>query len=107
MSLVPVGNTNRYQRGCHLTSLVLVGNINRYQWKSKTPVEKSGVLSRGQWSRLRGTGWETGAFGLSQPVHKVRFLVVDGIGILRAVRSLKSSSYDRYVGTTNSKVIGS
>ena len=40
------------------------------------PVEKPGVLSRGQWSRLRGTGWETGAFGLSQPVLKACFLVV-------------------------------
>ena len=25
---------------------------------------------------MRGTGWETGAFGLSQPVPKARFLVV-------------------------------
>ena len=87
--------------------LVPAGISNRYQWKPKAPVKKPGVLSRGQWSRLRGTGWETGAFGLSQPVPKARFLVVDGIGILRAVKSLKSSSYDRYVGTTNSKVIGS
>ena len=57
-------------------SLVPAGISNRYQWKPKAPVEKSGVLSRGQWSRLRGTGWETGAFGLSQPVPKARFLVV-------------------------------
>ena len=57
-------------------SLVPAGISNRYQWKPKTPVEKHGVLSRGQWSRLRGTDWETGAFGLSQPVPKARFLVV-------------------------------
>ena len=49
---------------------------NKGQWKPKAPVEKPGVLSRGQWSRLRGTGWETGAFGPSQPVPKARFLVV-------------------------------
>ena len=57
-------------------SLVPAGISNRYQWRPKAPVEKPGVLSRGQWSRLRGTGWETGAFGLSQPVPKARFLVV-------------------------------
>ena len=56
--------------------LVPAGISNRYQWKPKAPVEKPGVLSKGQWSRLRGTGWETGAFGLSQPVPKARFLVV-------------------------------
>ena len=56
--------------------LVPAGISNRYQWKTKAPVEKPVVLSRGQWSRLRGTGWETGAFGLSQPVPKARFLVV-------------------------------
>ena len=57
-------------------SLVPAGISNRYQWKPKAPVEKPGVLSRGQWSRLRGTGWETGDFGLSQPMPKTRFLVV-------------------------------
>jgi len=61
-------------------SLVPAGISNQYQWKPKALVEKPGVLSRGQWSRLRGTGWsrlrETGAFGLSQPVPKARFLVV-------------------------------
>ena len=56
-------------------------SVQRYQWKPKAPVEKSGVLSRGQWSRLRGTDWETGAFGLSQPVPKARFLVVRKTGI--------------------------
>ena len=56
--------------------LLPVGISNRYQWKPKAPVEKPGVLSRGQWSRLRGTDWETGAFGLSQPVPKAHFLVV-------------------------------
>ena len=56
--------------------MVPAGISNRYQWRPKAPVEKPGVLSRGQWSRLRGTGWETGAFGLSQPVPKTRFLVV-------------------------------
>src|SRR6185312_11583991 len=50
--------------------------ICSHQWRPKALVEKPGVLSRGQWSRLRGTGWETGAFGLSQPVPKARFLVV-------------------------------
>ena len=58
-------------------SLVPVGLSNRYQWKPKAPVEKPGVLRRGYWSRLRGTGWETGAFSPSQPVAKARFLVVD------------------------------
>ena len=57
-------------------SLVPVGVSNRYQWKPKAPVEKSGVLRRGHWSRLRGTGWETGSFGPSQPVLKACFLVV-------------------------------
>ena len=57
-------------------SLVPAGIYNRYQWKPKAPVEKLGVLSRGHWSRLRGIGWETGAFGPSQPVPKSRFLVV-------------------------------
>ena len=57
-------------------SLVPAGLSNRYQWKSKAPVEKPGVLRRGHWSRLRGTGWETGAFDPSQPVPKARFLVV-------------------------------
>ena len=57
-------------------SLVSVGLSNRYQWKPKAPVEKSDVLSRDQYSRLRGTGWETDAFGFSQPVPKARFLVV-------------------------------
>ena len=57
-------------------SLVPAGISNRYQCKPKAPIEKPGVLSRGQWSRLRGTGWETGAFGPSQPVPKARFLVV-------------------------------
>ena len=57
-------------------SLVPAGISNRYQWKPKAPVEKPGVLSRGQLSRLRGTGWETGAFGLSQSVPKASFLVV-------------------------------
>ena len=56
--------------------MVPAGISNRYQWRPKAPVEKPGVLSRGQWSRLRGTGWETGAFGLSQPVPKAPFLVV-------------------------------
>ena len=63
-------------------SLVPVGVSNRYQWKPKAPVEKPGVLSRGQWSRLRGTGWETGAFGLAQPVPKARFLVVSAEQII-------------------------
>ena len=62
-------------------SLVPAGISNRYQWKTKAPVEKPGVLSRGQWSRLRGTGWETGAFGLSQPVPKARFLVVINVNV--------------------------
>ena len=57
-------------------SLVPAGISNRYQWKPKAPVEKPGVLSRGHWSRLRGTGSETCAFGPSQPVPKARFLVV-------------------------------
>ena len=57
-------------------SLVPAGISNRYQWKPKAAVEKPGVLSRGQWSRLRGTGCETGAFGPSQPVPKAHFLVV-------------------------------
>ena len=57
-------------------SLVPASLSNRYQWKPKAPVEKPGVLSRGHWSRLRGTGWETSAFGPSQPVPKARFLVV-------------------------------
>ena len=57
-------------------SLVPAGIFNRYQWKPKAPVEKSGVLRRGYWSRLRGTGWETGSFGPSQPVLKACFLVV-------------------------------
>ena len=57
-------------------ALVLVGLSNRYQRKPKAPVEKPGVLRRDHWSRLRGTGWETGAFGPSQPVPKARFLVV-------------------------------
>ena len=57
-------------------SLVPVGVSNRYQWKPKAPVEKSGVLRRGYWSWLRGTGWETGSFGPSQPVLKAYFLVV-------------------------------
>ena len=60
-------------------SLVPAGISTRYQWRPKAPVEKPGVLSRGQWSQLRGTGWETGAFGLSQPVPKAHFLVMDGI----------------------------
>jgi hypothetical protein len=41
--------------------LVPVGLSNRYQWKHKAPVEKPGVLRRGHWSRLAGTGWKTGA----------------------------------------------
>ena len=45
-------------------------------WKPKAPVEKPAVLRRGHWSRLRGTGWETGSFGPSQPVLKACFLVV-------------------------------
>ena len=49
---------------------------------SLVPAEKPGVLSRGQWSWLRGTGWETGAFGLSQPVPKARFLVVTTVSDL-------------------------
>ena len=56
--------------------LVPVGISNRYQWKPKAPVEKLGVLRQGHWSRLRGTGWETGSFGPSQPVLKACFLVV-------------------------------
>ena len=63
-------------------SLVPAGISNRYQWKPKAPVEKPGVLSRGQWSRLRGTGWKTGAFGLAQPVPKARFLVVSAEQII-------------------------
>ena len=58
-------------------SLVPDGLSNRYQWKPKAPVEKPGVLRRGHWSRLRGTGWETGFFGPSQPVLKACFLVVE------------------------------
>jgi len=57
-------------------SLVPAGLSNRYQWKPKAPVEKPGVLRRGHWSRLRGTGWKTGSFGPSQPVLKACFLVV-------------------------------
>ena len=57
-------------------SLVPAGLSNRYQWKPKAPVEKPGVLRRGHWSRLRGTGWETGAFSPSQLVLKARFLIV-------------------------------
>ena len=57
-------------------SLVPVGVSNRYQWKPKAPVEKPGVLRRGHWPRLRGTGWKTGSFGPSQPVLKACFLVV-------------------------------
>ena len=64
-------------------SLVPVGVSNRYQWKPKAPVEKPGVLRRGHWSRLRDTGWETGAFSPSQPVPKVRFLVVLGSVLVR------------------------
>ena len=60
-------------------SLVPAGLSNRYQWKPKAPVEKPGVLRRGHWSRLRGTGWETGAFSPSQPVPKARFLVVKAL----------------------------
>ena len=70
-------------------SLVPAGISNRYQWKPKASVEKPGVLSRGQWSRLQGTGWETGAFGLSQPVPKTRFLVVDP-GVDRYILILES-----------------
>jgi len=62
-------------------SLVPAGLSNRYQWKPKAPVEKPGVLRRGHWSRLRGTGWETGSFGPSQPVLKACFLVVIIIAI--------------------------
>ena len=57
-------------------SLVPAGISNRYQWRPKAPVEKPGVLSKGQWSRLRGTGWKTGAFGLFSAGAKARFLVV-------------------------------
>ena len=60
-------------------SLVPASISNRYQWKPKAPVEKLDVLSRGHWSRLRVTGWETGAFGPSQPVPKAHFLVVGPI----------------------------
>ena len=59
-------------------TLVPVGIPNRYQWKPKAPVEKPGVLRRDHWSRLRGTGWETSAFGPSQPVLKACFLAVVG-----------------------------
>ena len=70
-------------------SLVPAGISNRYQWKPKAPVKKPDVLSRGQWSRLQGTDWETGAFGLSQPVPKTRFLVVDP-GVDRYILILES-----------------
>jgi hypothetical protein len=63
-------------------SLVPVGLSIRYQWKPKAPVEKPGVLRRGYWSRLRGTGWETGSFDPSQPVLKACFLVVLTLGPL-------------------------
>ena len=54
------------------SSLVPVGVSNWYQLKPKALVEKLGVLRRGYWSRLRGTGF----FGSSQPVLKACFLVV-------------------------------
>ena len=64
-------------------SLVPAGLSNRYQWKPKAPVKKPGVLRRGHWSRLRGTGWETGAFGPFQPVPNARFLVVGMRNVVR------------------------
>ena len=74
---IPTGTKGAATLRQRAASLVPAGISNRYQWKPKAPVEKSGVLSRGQWSRLWGTGWETGGFGLSQPVPKARFLVVE------------------------------
>ena len=55
-------------------------------WKPKAPVEKPGVLRRGHWSRLRGNGWETGAFGPSQPVPNARFIVVGEIKKINCIR---------------------
>ena len=72
-SLVPVGKTNRYQRGCQLAS---AWQTNRYQWMSKAPGEKPGVLERGHWSRYAGTGWKTVTYGRFQPVLKAGFPVV-------------------------------
>ena len=61
-------------------------NSNKYNkqnwiWEKKKKdhwyrLERLGILRRGYWSRLRGTGWETGSFGPSQPVPKAYFLVV-------------------------------
>ena len=81
MSLVPVRKTNRYQMGCHLASawqplwyrLVFPTGTNG---SLRHRLKKPGVLRRGHWSRLWGTGWETSAFSPSQPVPKDRFLVV-------------------------------
>jgi hypothetical protein len=73
-------NSNKYNKQNWIwekkrkRSMVPVGVSNRYQWKPKPPVDKPGVLRRGYWSR--GTGWETGSFGPSQPVLKACFLVV-------------------------------
>jgi hypothetical protein len=71
------GEREKVQGNGNRRGLVPAGLSNRYQWKPKAPVEKPGVLRRGHWSRLRGTGWETGVFGPSQPVPKARFLVVN------------------------------
>ena len=78
-------------------SLVPVGKTNRYQWKPKAPVEKPGVLRRGHWSWLRGTGWETGSFGHSQPVLKACFLVViDPSGLLSTHACVYDGAIDYY-----------
>ena len=56
--------------------VVPVGLSNRYQWMLKAPGEKPGVLDRGQWSRLAGTGCKTGTYGRFRPVLMGCFLVV-------------------------------
>jgi len=43
----------------------------------KAPDEKPGVLDRGQWSRLAGTGCKTGTYGRFRPVLMGCFLVVE------------------------------
>ena len=73
---IPTGTKGAATLRQRAASLVPAGLSNRYQWRPKAPVEKPGVLRRGHWSRLRGTGWETGVLGPSQPVPKARFLVV-------------------------------
>ena len=73
--LVPVGNTNRDQRGC----------LPRWRWQTlwsqrasfvpvAWPRTKKGTLL----SRLGGLGWETRTKGLSQPGQKVYSVVMVG-----------------------------